>query len=82
MEKKSDLSSVRDSQGFESPTEHLHCSENKQNDWFLKKEKHKNKRKEWLLLRGVRKFPSISSLAKETLGEGCGFVMVLERRKN
>lgn len=39
MEKKSDLSSVRDSQGFENPTEHLHCSENKQNDWFLKKEK-------------------------------------------
>lgn len=38
MEKKSDLSSVRDSQGFENPTEHPHCSENKQTDWFLKKE--------------------------------------------
>lgn len=64
MEKKSDLSSVRDSQGFENPTEHPHCSENKHTDWFLKKEKHKNKRKKWLLLLGVRKFPSISSLGK------------------
>lgn len=73
---------MRDSRGFENPTEHPHCSENKQNDWILKKEKHTNKRKEWLLFRGVRKFPSISSLAKETVGEGCGSVMVHERRKN
>lgn len=46
MEKNHDLSSVSGSQVFENPLEHPHCSEDKKNDWFLKKREHANKGKE------------------------------------